>query len=167
MWSEAGGIELNHTPTVDSQLWRFGTGEVTLDLWQSAKLDSYARVRTGFGLEGENDPINGYRSALSTDSAFEVDSVLDNAGFHNVRFAITEESPHYFTPLPGQSAWANRLRIDLQYEAIILAINDQPLSFKLAAGGEKRDDLPGVPDQWAFVADAGLRFSLWAPPRPR
>jgi hypothetical protein len=55
----------------------------------------------------------------------------------------------------------------VQYEAIILAINDQPLTLKLAASGEKRDDIPGVPEQWAFVLDAGLRFSLWAPPRPR
>ena len=41
------------------------------------------------------------------------------------------------------------------------------LTLKLAAGGEKRDDIMGVPNQWAFVMDAGLRFSLWAPPRPR
>jgi len=58
-----------------------------------------------------------------------------------------------------------RLRARLQYEAVVLAINDQPLTLKVAAGGEKRNDLLGVPDQWAFVMDAGLRFSLWAPPR--
>ena len=34
-------------------------------------------------------------------------------------------------------------------------------------GAQRRDDLPTVPDEWAFVADTGLRFSLWAPPRPR
>ena len=47
------------------------------------------------------------------------------------------------------------------------AINDQPITLKLAVGGEKRDDLPGVPDRWGFVFDAGLRFNLWAPPRSR
>ena len=41
------------------------------------------------------------------------------------------------------------------------------LTLKLAAGGEKRDDVPGIPSQWAFVMDAGLRFNLWAPPKPR
>jgi hypothetical protein len=59
------------------------------------------------------------------------------------------------------------MRAKLQYEGIVLAINDQPVTLKLAAGGEKRNDLPGVPDVWAFVVDAGLRFNLWAPPHPR
>ncbi len=167
MWSEAGGLEVDRTPTGNSDLWRLGTSEVTLDLWQSAKLDSYARVRSGVGLEGVSDDTGAYRSALSSDSAFEIDSVLDDAGFNNLRFEVSEESPHYFTALPGGSSWAHRLRADIQYEAILLAINDQPVSLKLAAGAEKRNDLPGVPDQWAFVVDAGLRFSLWAPPRPR
>ena len=58
-----------------------------------------------------------------------------------------------------------RFKANLQYEQIILAINDQPLSLTLAGGGQKRNDLPGVPDTWAFVFDVGLRFSLWAPPR--
>jgi hypothetical protein len=60
-----------------------------------------------------------------------------------------------------------RMRAKLQYEQIILAINDQPISLNFSAGGEKRNDIPGVPDQWAFVVDAGLRFSLWAPPHAR
>jgi hypothetical protein len=75
--------------------------------------------------------------------------------------------PRYFIPLQNNQKLAQRLRAKLQYEAIVLAINDQPLTLKLAAGGEKRDDIFGVPDQWAFVMDAGLRFSLWAPPRAR
>ena len=55
----------------------------------------------------------------------------------------------------------------MQYEMILIAINDQPLTAKVAVGGEKRDDIFGVPDRWAFVADLGLRFSLWAPPRAK
>jgi hypothetical protein len=51
---------------------------------------------------------------------------------------------------------------------IALAINDQPLSLTFGVSGEKRDDLPGATsDRWAFVADVGARFSLWAPARPR
>ena len=167
MWSELGGLELHRTRLGNSQLWRHGTAEITFDLWQSPKLDSFARLRTGMGLEGQRDDVNGYRSALTAASAFELDMVLDDSGFHNLRLELSHEIPRYFTPVEGASHWSQRLRADVQYEAIVLAINDQPVSFKLAAGGEKRDDLPGVPDQWAFVIDAGLRFSLWAPPRPR
>ncbi len=167
LWSEVGGLELHKTSMGNSQLWRHGTAEITFDLWQSAKLDSYARLRTGLGLEGQNDDVNGYRSAVTGASAFELDMVLDESGFNNLRFEVSHEIPRYFTTVDGGSHWSQRLKADLQLESIILAINDQPVSLKLAVGGEKRDDLPGVPDQWAFVVDAGLRFSLWAPPRPR
>jgi hypothetical protein len=167
LWSEAGGLELHKTVLGNTQLWRHATAQVTLDLWQSASLDSFLRVRTGLGFEGQHDDVNGYRSALTATSALDLDMVLDPAGFHNLRFEIDHEVPRYYVPVGSQSRWAQRMRARVQYEAIVLAINDQPLTLKLAAGGEKRDDLPGVPDQWAFVIDAGLRFSLWAPPRPR
>lgn len=84
-----------------------------------------------------------------------------------MRFEVAHDLPRYFSPIEYSRKLAQRFRTRLQYEAIILAINDQPLTLKLAAGGEKRDDVPGIPYQWAFVMDAGLRFSLWAPPRPR
>ena len=166
LWTEAGGLELHTTPSGNTQLWKHATSEVTLDLWQSKNLDSFARLRTGPGHEGQHDPVNGYRSALTAASAFEIDWVLDDAGFHNAKFEIIHEIPRYFTPVGTASKYAQRFRAHVQYEAIVLAINDQPLTLKLAAGGEKRDDLPGVADKWAFVVDAGLRFNLWAPPRP-
>ena len=167
LWTEVGGLELHRTPAGNTQLWRHAAAEVTLDLWQSRNLDSFARIRTGFELEGQHDEVNGYRSALTGASAFELDWVMDPEGFHNLRFEISHEIPRYFEPVGTASKYAQRFRSKLAYEAIVLAINDQPLTFKLAAGGEKRNDLPGVPDQWAFIVDAGLRFNLWAPPRPR
>jgi len=167
LWSEAGGLEIHRTPVGNSELWRHATAQGTLDLWQSANLDSFARIRSGLGLEGEQDPAYGYRSGVTLSSAFEIDSVLDREGRQNIKFELSHELPRYFTPLPGMSQYVQRFRAKLQYEAVVLAINDQPITLKLAAGGERRNDLPGVPDQWAFVADAGLRLSLWAPPRPR
>jgi hypothetical protein len=167
MWTEVGGVEIHKTDLGHSQLWRHADGQITLDLWQSANQDSFARVRTGLALEGQYTDVTGYRSALTASSAFELDCVLDDDGFHNLRFEIAHEIPRYFLPLERTGKYAQRMHARLLYEAIILAINDQPLTLKLAAGGEKRDDIPGIPDQWAFVMDAGLRFSLWAPPRPR
>ncbi len=167
MWTEVGGLEVHKTPLGHSQLWKHAAVHVTFDLWQSADLSSFARVRTGMALEGQHTDVTGYRSALTAGSAFELDWVLDREGFHNMRLEIGHDLPRYFVPLEYTGKLAQRFRAKLQYEAIVLAINDQPLTLKLAAGGEKRDDVPGVPYQWAFVMDAGLRFSLWAPPRPR
>jgi hypothetical protein len=138
---------------------------VAWDLWQSPNLESFLRLRFGGSLEGQHDDVNGYRSALTETTALDLDCVLDPNGFHNLRFEIAHELPRYFTPYTND-VLVQRMRARVQYETIVLAINDQPLTFKLAAGGEKRNDIPGVPYQWAFVIDAGLRFSLWAPPRP-
>ncbi|MEJ7597112.1 MAG: hypothetical protein WKG01_04310 [Kofleriaceae bacterium] len=167
LWTEAGGLEVHRTDLGHSQLWKHANAQVTIDLWQSRNLDSFARVRSGLALEGQHADALGYRSALVPGSAFELDTVLDDEGFHNLRLEIIHELPRYFIPLGQTGKLAQRLKARIQYEAIVLAINDQPLTLKLAAGGEKRDDIPGMPHQWAFVMDAGLRFSLWAPPRAR
>lgn len=167
MWSEAGGLEVKESEGGHSTIWKHATANITLDLWQSAKLDSFVRLRTGMGIEGQHTDGTGYRSALVPGSALEVDAVLDEDGFHNLRFEFVHDMPRYFIPLQNGQHFAQRMRARVQYEAIVLAINDQPLTLKLAAGGEKRNDIFGVPDQWAFVADAGLRFSLWAPPRAK
>jgi hypothetical protein len=166
LWTEAGGLEIHPAGDGYSSIWKHATAQVTLDLWQSANLDSFLRLRTGVGLEGQYTDATGYRSAVTPASALELDCVLDDAGFHNLRFELSHEMPHYFvSPFQKDQLFATRFKAKVQYEAIILAINDQPLSLNFAAGGEKRDDIFGVPDQWAFVADVGLRFSLWAPPR--
>jgi len=123
------------------------------------------RVRTGGGLEGQHDDKYGYRSALTETTALDIDTVLDDKGFHNLRFELAHEVPRYFSPYVS-NVFVQRMHARLQYEAIVLAINDQPLTMRLAMGGEKRNDVPGIPDTWAFVLDAGLRFNLWAPPRP-
>ncbi|CAN5783489.1 hypothetical protein BH11MYX2_BH11MYX2_24840 [soil metagenome] len=166
-WTEVGGLEIHQTPLGYSQQWRHATADVTFDLWQSANLDSFARIRTGVGLEGQYTDVTGYRSAVVYGSAFELDTVLDPEGHHNLRFELIHEIPRYFTPLEYTGKVARRLLAHVQYETVLLAINDQPLTFKFAVGGENRDDLPGIKSQWAFVMDAGLRFSLWAPARPR
>lgn len=166
MWSEAGGLEIHPAEgNGHSTIWKHATVQGTLDLWQSPNLDSFVRLRTGIGLEGQYTDGTGYRSAVVPQSALEIDTVLDEEGFHNLKFEFGHEAPRYFVPLQSGQHFGQRFHAKVAYEAIFLAINDQPLSFRIAAGGEKRNDIFGVKDQWAFVADAGLRFSLWAPPR--
>jgi len=168
LWGEAGHLEAHHSGAGDSNLWRFATGQATLDLWQSARLDSFARVRTGVGVERLYTHADDYDdgTAITPSSAFEIDWVLDRNGFHNLRAEVSYETPRYLKARPFVGWSAVRMRARLRYETVLLAINDQPLSLRFDAGSEKRNDIPGIPYDWALVANAGLRFSLWAPPRP-
>jgi hypothetical protein len=166
LWTEAGHLEVHHTKAGNSSLWRFGTAQLTVDLWQSARMDSFLRLRTGVGFERLYTDKYGDRTALTGSTALELDWVLDPKGFHNLHGQLTWEVPRYFAAT-SDTRLARRNRAKIEYEAIVLAINDQPLSFTAGVGGERRNDLPVVNDTWAFVADAGLRVSLWAPPKRR
>lgn len=164
MWTEGGHLEIHPTAGGDATLWRFGTAQVTLDLWQSAALDSFLRLRTGVGWERLYSDA-GDRGAITGSSALELDWVLDDRGFHNLSLVASTEVPRYFEKVDGVGRTAHRHRVRAEYEAIAVAINDQPLSLVVGAGAERRNDIPGVADEWSFVASGGLRFSLWAPPR--
>ncbi|HEY6099710.1 MAG TPA: hypothetical protein VIW03_09790, partial [Anaeromyxobacter sp.] len=52
-----------------------------------------------------------------------------------------------------------------EYEIILLAVNDQPISAVLDVRGQRRNDVPGLDDGWHLQGTASLRFNLWAPPR--
>jgi hypothetical protein len=155
----------------DATLWKFGVAQLTLDVWQSSRLDSFARIRTGMGVErvyvDDNKPGEVNRSALTPGSAFELEWHIDRAGFHNLSIEVSHELPRYFVPRPEIGQSARRFRARIEYEAIVLAINDQPVTLAFGVGADRRNDLPNVPDKWAFVADTGIRFSLWAPPKKR
>ncbi len=166
LWTEAAHLEVHDNPVHHSQLWRFATAQATLDLWQSAKLDSFARIRSGAGVERLFAGASGARTAITLSSALELAWIVDRTGFHNLWAELSYEQPRYFAAHPLFGPRAQRLRTRLLYEAVLVAINDQPLTLKLGIGSEKRNDIPGVPERWAFVGNAGLRFSLWAPPRP-
>lgn len=167
LWAEAGHLEVHHTNVGDASLWRFGTTQLTVDLWQSETLDSFVRLRSGLGFERLYTQIDGDRSALTGSTALELDWVLDRKGFHNLRGQLTWEVPRYFRKLGSKSKMARRNQAKIEYEAIVLALNDQPISLTAGLGGERRNDLPVIKDTWAFVAKAGIRVSLWAPPKRR
>ncbi len=163
-WVEAGALEIHEIPEGEARLWRLATGHVTLDLWQSPDLESYARARAGVGFEGSTQDGIADRTAVTPGAALESDLTLDRRGFHHLGAEIAHEQPRYVGGADGSS---KRTRARLHYELIVLALNDQPLSLRLSAGAERRDDISGLADRWAFTANAGLRFSLWAPPRAR
>ena len=165
-WVEAGDIEIFDTPAGDEQLTRYATLHGTIDLWQSADMTSFARIRGGVGFEtAESDGDPAPRHAVTPGGALEADLTLDRSGFHHVNMLLSYERPYYYERHPRLGAVSRRMEARLAYEVIILAVNDQPISLYLGVGAEKRDDIESLPSTWAATADTGLRFSLWAPPR--
>ncbi|WP_428266928.1 hypothetical protein [Haliangium sp.] len=167
-WFEGGDIELHSSELGDEVLIRYATLHGTIDLWQSPDLYSTVRLRGGLGWEsttpeGDEDP----RPAFTPGAALEADLTLDRKGFHHIGATVSYEHPRYFERHPRLGKSSQRIEADVSYELIVLAINDQPLSLFVSAGASKRDDLEVMPSTWSARAKAGLRFSLWAPARPR
>jgi hypothetical protein len=167
---EAVGLEAQSTPQGNVTLWRYGTGHLTFDLWQSSDMYSYLRVRGGAALERiltENSALPD-RSAFTPGGAIDADFTLDANGFHHIVATGSVESPQFFAQRSqDKRSSALRGKGEISYEVIALAINDQPISLRFATSAGRRDDLPGYPDGWVFTSTAGLRLSLWAPARDR
>ncbi len=170
VWFEAMRIESHQNEVADSSLWKFGNLQTTVDLWQSSNLDSFFRLRSGLVFErlyssdgGGGNETN--RFALAWASVVELDTIIDRAGFHNISAQASYEIPRYFDRQPQVGRLGRRMRGEAAYEVVVLAINDQPITARLAVTAERRNDIPGLDDQWSLSAAAGLRFSLWAPPR--
>ncbi|QSQ24064.1 hypothetical protein JY651_03535 [Pyxidicoccus parkwayensis] len=140
----------------------WGAMHATLDLWHSSDLVSYVRVRAGPSVE--RDYKNGFNT-LVPGAALEGDLTLDRDGFHHLHMAVEAEKVLLAEEVAGRPLRPERLRVGAGYEAILLAINDQPLSLVVDGRGVWRSDLVHVPAQWEWSASAGLRFSLWAPAR--
>ncbi len=142
---------------------------VTLDLWRSRDLGSFVRLRGGAGYETANDWAGG-ESWVPSGGA-EADLTLDGGGFHHLRALLLAEAirpAHALDPAvvaPGLQRNRARYTAKAEYEVVVLAVNDQPLSLVLDLRAQKRDDVPGYPTGWLTQAVASARFSLWAPPR--
>lgn len=148
----------------------FGPVALTLDLWRSHDLASFVRLRAGAGYE-QAEQLEG--AAWTPGGGLDLELRLDRAGLHHVRAsllgeAVLPESSGAFQP-PEGSARARlpdhrrRLTGAAQYELVLLAVNDQPLSAVVDLRAQQRDDVPGYPTGWRFEAIAGLRFSFGAP----
>ena len=157
------------------QALTLGTIQATLDLWQSANMRSYVRLRAGPGVEmryGSWREQARYVGVLPQ-AAFEGNLVIGKRQFQQVGFrvrggylrSVTLES----RALPGN--WI--ADAEATYEIVLLAINDQPVSLRLAGVARGRDDaavevpaanikLPG----WEWQGTAGFRISFFSPPIP-
>ena len=141
---------------------KLATAQPTFDLWNSRDLVSFVRLRAGPSLL-----LDTRRQSLhfAAEAALEADTTLDADGFHHLRFAAVGEKLFFTSALAGRPADPQRLSLRAEYEVIVIAINDQPLSLVLDARGGWRNDVEGLTPSWEWSGGAGLRFSLWAPAR--
>jgi len=158
-WVEALRFEQRWAPDARYSRLSFGNVGGTLDLWQSKGLESYVRLRVNVGME--RDIFHGVLLGTPGGAA-EADLTLDTNGFHHLRSSATFERV-----LPLESGWhpANRIRLELGYELVFLALNDQPLTAFVEGRLEKRGDIPERARDWEYLTLAGARFSFWAPAR--
>jgi hypothetical protein len=142
-----------------AQTWiRVAAVQPTLDLWRSADLESYLRLRAGPSLD--HDSLSD-RFVFGAEAAADYEHILDRDGFH--RLYLTAEATRLWG-LPDRGP-VSRLQGKAGYELILLAVNDQPLSLDLEGRGGWRDDVASLPAKWEWGGYAGLRFSFWAPAR--
>jgi hypothetical protein len=161
-WLEVLRMEQLTRGGTEASFLTLGTLHATLDLWHSRDLASYVRVRAGPSLE--RDRTHGFLT-LVPGAVLEGDLTLDEDGFHHLRVGLEAEKMFFDDAVEGRPLHPERLRLRAGYETILLALNDQPVSLVLDGRGEWRSDLAGVPAAWEWSAQAGLRFSLWAPAR--
>ncbi len=157
-WFEALHWELVH----GNSFLTLATAAVTMDLWRSKSLDSFIRLRAGAA--GEYD-LQSKTVSLKPLAALDVDLTLDRDGFHHLTGLISGEKLFLDQALLGRALNPERLKFQVGYEVIILAINDYPLTLVLDTRAIWRDDLQFIKPGWEFSANAGLRFSFWAPAR--
>lgn len=139
-------------------------GAVTVDVWRSKNLSDFVRIRAGGGYE---EAMGGDWSSLVPLAALEGELTLGDTGSHHVRASALTELPTNSGQGLDASLPENRTRLTVkaEYEFVILALNNQPLSIALEAKAVKRDDVPDYTTDWIVQGGAQLRFSLWAPPR--
>ncbi|MCY1043429.1 hypothetical protein OV208_19080 [Corallococcus sp. bb12-1] len=161
-WLEVLHAEQVRREDVKADFLTLGSTQATLDLWHSRDLVSYVRLRAGPSVE--RDRTNGFLTLVPA-AALEGDLTVDRDGFHHVLFGVEAQKVLLAERVEGRPLRPERLRLRASYEVIALAINDQPVSLTLDGRGTWRDDLANAPAGWEWSAQAGLRFSLWAPAR--
>jgi hypothetical protein len=170
-WLEAVRAESLHTDAGWLDRTEIGAAALTLDLWRSRDLASFVRLRGGAGYEVA-DQLDG--AAWVPHAAVDADLSLDRGGFHHLRLTALSEwlvttGTNDYQPedaaAPRLPEDRTRLTAKVEYELIVVAVNDQPISVVLDARAQKRDDVPGLSSDWKAQGTASVRFNLWAPAR--
>ncbi len=165
-WTDVMGVEHRPRDSVDETHLRFVAAGTTLDLWHSADLASFFRLRLGGAFDDlylRGGEVN-HRLALTPLSALEADVIFDEGGMHRLTASTGYQAPLVWKTDANPPQLVHRFINSLAYEVIWLAINDQPVTFRLSADGGYRNDVLPEAAGWEIGGGAGLRINFWAPP---
>ncbi|MEJ7734892.1 MAG: hypothetical protein WKG00_37605 [Polyangiaceae bacterium] len=166
-WGDVMGAELRPRGSEDEASLRFVGIGGTWDMWHDRELEDYLRVRVGGAIDdrlgsfAEDDPGG---VAITPLARLEADVIIDRAGYHRVSGDVGIETPVFMEQNVARRV-RRRFGGSLGYEMVFLAVNDQPISLRLAGTGGYRDDLARSElHGWEVGGVASLRINLWAPP---
>ena len=145
----------------------FTEAHAAWDPWQSSDLYSHVRIEAGADIGeywekrselGKGVAYAGFSGAVR--SRF----TLGEGGLHSLQMDVVYRRPTF---VEGEHAGKaiNRVNATFAYEWVLVAVNDQPISLRLATTGNTREDPAASARSFELGFSAGLRVSFWAPPR--
>src|SRR5215475_13721156 len=169
LFSETMHLEIAPRGIDGEQSLTLGNVQATLDLWQSADMRSFVRLRSGPGVEMRFGPWRDKARYVGflPEATLEGNLIVGKRAFQQLGFRVRGDLLRSVSwesrALPG--SWIADAQAS--YEVILLAINDQPVSLRLAGAARGRDDaavqvpaagitLPG----WEWEGTAGFRMSF-------
>jgi hypothetical protein len=153
----------------------FLEAHISWNPWQSP--DMYSRIRLEAGGDlgkawaDRTQVANGLgtgRTYAGFTSALRSRFTLGEGGLQYVFADLAYLRPYLLPQGALLVQPINRVKAQLAYERVLIALNNQPLSLRVAASGAVRDDLPGGMlnvRNVEIAANVGARISFWAPPR--
>lgn len=147
----------------------FGEVHIAYNPWQST--DMYSHFRLEFGADvgahwSDRQSIKRENGNYYLGPTFAAKSriTLGKGGLH---YLFTNLDIRRSTVVSGEysGTTVNRLSGSLAYEGVLVAINDQPISLRLATEGRTQNDFARDVRAVELRFLAGLRMSFGAPPR--
>jgi hypothetical protein len=181
LYTEAGRLQIEPLGEAGNHQLTLATAQATLDLWQSWDLRSYVRLRVGPVAHVRLGPWHDEARTLMSlpETALEGSLMLGGRQLQQLKFRLRGEWLRGMAWPPVSLARDWLVDAEASWEIILIAINDQPLSLRLAARGGSHDPdvrapATAAPDgagrrPWdlAWGATAGVRISFFSPPIPR
>jgi hypothetical protein len=173
IYGEAGRMQIEPLGERGNHQLTLASVQPTLDLWQSWDLRSYVRLRVGPVVHVRFGPWTDEARLVTSlpETALEGSFILGKRALQQARFRVRGEWLRRlaWSPAPLARDWL--VDGEASYELILLAINDQPVSLRIAGRVGTRDEgsvpAPETTRELEWTTTAGLRISFFSPPVAR
>jgi hypothetical protein len=153
---------------IDVRDVEWGELHINAPLWKSHDLYNQVRLELGgnLGTTWDDRLALDPSSYIGATAALRARFTLGQSGLHFLTIDAEGVLP-YFAQGVFEKRSTYRMTSTIAYEVIPIAIVDQPLSLRVAASADYREDLSSGDGIWETTLWLGGRFSLWAPPLER